>query len=171
MLSDTWLVSFLFVPPSNSTTFERHFATEEPDLVVTKHALFELAETYLFFQNRVNHFRPSRFILNPLSLTSIFSCYILIHSLLRATPIIPFSSSHTSILPRLALLLPFALPFSFRSLIVFFFFNLETIQIPSIMLELQKPGQSAATSEAPGIAARYVSANTTTTRPLHESNS
>lgn len=32
------------------------------------------------------------------------------------------------------------------------------------MLELQKPGQSATTSEAPGIAARYDSANTTTTK-------
>ena len=47
---------------------------------------------------------------------------------------------------------------------------LETILIPSVMLELQKPGQSATTSEAPGIAARYDSANTITTRPLHESN-
>lgn len=57
-------------------------------------------------------------------------------------------------------------PFPFSS-----HFVLETIQIPSVMLELQKPGQSAATSEAPGIAARYDSANTTTTKPLHESNS
>lgn len=62
-------------------------------------------------------------------------------------------------------LFPFFFPFSYR------FFILETIQIPSVMLELQKPGQSAATSEAPGIAARYDSANTITTRPLHESNS
>lgn len=79
-------------------------------------------------------------------------------------------ASRTPVFSRLSFLLPFALPFSFRSLIVFFFI-LETIQIPSIMLELQKPGQPAATSEAPGIAARYDSANTTTTRPLHESNS
>ena len=67
--------------------------------------------------------------------------------------------------------------FSFRMYLVFFFFFfffllisffylnfLETIQIPSVMLELQKPGQSATTSEAPGIAARYDSANTTTTK-------
>lgn len=78
------------------------------------------------------------------------------------------SASRSPILSRLSLFLPFALPFPFLFLIVFI---LETIQIPSVMLELQKPGQSAATSEAPGIAARYDSANTTTTRPLHESNS
>ena len=55
--------------------------------------------------------------------------------------------------------------FFFFLLISFFYLNfLETIQIPSVMLELQKPGQSATTSEAPGIAARYDSANTTTTK-------
>lgn len=83
-----------------------------------------------------------------------------------------FTSSLTRSLPLALPLSPVFLSFSlslfpFPFLIVFV---LETIQIPSVMLELQKPGQSAATSEAPGIAARY-SANTTTTKPLHESNS
>lgn len=78
----------------------------------------------------------------------------------------PFPSPHLFLLPFSPFFALF--PFPFRSFIIFV---LETIQIPSVMLELQKPGQSATTSEAPGIATRYDSANTTITRPLHESNS
>lgn len=134
------------------------------------------------FQKQVDHFCSFHLtFLPPLSFSYMhfFSRCILIHPFLHTTPIIP-----THFLPRTLSRLshfrsrslpfsltpirsPFLFPFSYR----FFFFILETIQIPSIMLELQKPGQSAATSEAPGMAARYVSANTTTTRPLHESNS
>lgn len=143
-------------------------------------------DTYVHFRKRQSqslspfssHSSPS-LLLHSLSLflTRIFPRCTLIHSLLHTTPVIPtlFPPSHA--------LSPLALPFSpaflsyshslslSLSVLLSFFFILETIQIPSIMLELQKPGQSAATSEAPGIAARYDSANTTTTRPLHESNS
>lgn len=94
------------------------------------------------------------------TLSSFAPSVIPIHFLPHTLP-----PSRSPSLSRLPLFLSF--PLSLSVLIVFV---LETIQIPSVMLELQKPGQSAATSEAPGIAARY-SANTTTTKPLHESNS
>lgn len=121
------------------------------------------------------------FSLPPLSLSYLQAFALIAFSfILYYIPSVILISIFSLCLTRF---LPHAFPFSpiflsfVRSLslslsvLLSFFFILETIQIPSVMLELQKPGQSAATSEAPGIAARYDSANTITTRPLHESNS
>lgn len=141
--------------------------------------------TYTFRNDKVNHSRPFHLtLLHPffstlflsflhafshVALSFTLSCIQLLSFRPYSHPRTLFRLSHSRFLPPFFLTpirSPFLFPFSYR-----FFFILGTIQIPSIMLELQKPGQSAATSEAPGIAARYDSANTTTTRPLHESNS